>query len=298
MAARASSTAVISFGLVSVPVKLYSAASSKNVSFNMLHDKDKARLKQNYTCTLCGETVDRAHTVKGYEHTKDQYVVLTEEDLKALEKKTDNSIEILEFVPMSSIDPIYFERSNLLGPDKGGHKPYNLLTEAMMKAGKVAVGRFSTKGREQLVLVRPTKEGLMLHALYYADEVRSFADLDTVETAPAKDKEIELAIQLIEQLAEPAYKPEKYVDEYRKGVLEMIDRKVSGQEIVAQAPEAPKEQIIDLVEALKASLAKKKGAEPAAAAANDNAGERKPAVAKEPEKAPETAKKRAKAAKA
>ncbi|MEW5854305.1 MAG: Ku protein [Myxococcota bacterium] len=292
MAARASSTAVISFGLVTVPVKLYAAASSKNVSFNMLHDKDKSRLKQQYVCQLCGEQVDRAHTVKGYEHAKDQYVVLSEEELKALEKKTDNSIEILEFVPIVSVDPVYFERSTLLGPDKGGAKAYSLLNQAMMQAGRVAVGRFATRGKEQLVLVRPTKDGLMLHALYYHDEVRGFEDVEKGEPAQVRDKELDLAVQLIEQLAVPAYKAEKYQDDYRTQVLEMIDKKVAGQEIVAQAPQQPKEQIIDLVEALKASLASKQGA-PVVVATNDDE-DRKPAVAK----GSESGKKRAKAAKA
>jgi DNA end-binding protein Ku len=178
MPARATSSGTISFGLVSIPVKVYTATRSKSVSFNMLHAKDRSRLKQQYVCATCGEKVERDATVRGYEYARDQYVVLTEEELKALESKSDKAIEIEEFLPIEKVDPIYFERSQLLGPDKGGQKAYRLLNEAMVTMGRVAIGRYRTRGREQLVLIRPRGRGLVLHGLFYADEVASFEDVE------------------------------------------------------------------------------------------------------------------------
>jgi DNA end-binding protein Ku len=282
MAARATASGTISFGLVSIPVKVYTATSSKSLHFNMLHDKDRARLKQKYICTTCGEEVARDATVKGYEYTRDQFVILTDDELKGLQRKTDQAIEIEEFVPIEQVDPVYFEKSNLLGPDKGGTKAYRLLRDAMTKSGKVAVGRFSTRGRQQLVLLRPARGGILLHGLYYADEVRDFADVEIDETAAVKDAELELAQQLIEQLSQDRFEPAKYEDEYRSAVLAAVERKVAGQEIVAAKPEEAREQIIDLVAALKKSLAEKR----AAAGGAEAAGERKPAVAKGKKSAP------------
>jgi DNA end-binding protein Ku len=258
MPARAIASGTVTFGLVSIPVKLYSATQSKTVRFSMLHAKDKARLKQHYTCSACGETVPRDQTVKGYEHARDQYVVVSEEELGALLKKSDRTIEIEEFVPIEKVDPIYFEHSNLLGPDKGGTKAYRLLCKAMTEAKQVAIGRFSTRGREQLVLLRPSAEGLVMHGLFYADEVRSFSDVDLGETVEFKDAELDLAKQLIEALQNESFEPEKYKDDYRQGVLAAIDRKVAGEEITAAPPPQAREQIIDLVAALKKSIAEKR----------------------------------------
>jgi DNA end-binding protein Ku len=258
MPARAIASGTVTFGLVSIPVKLYSATQSKTVRFSMLHASDKARVKQYYTCSACDELVPRDQTVKGYEYERDRYVVVTDEELGALLKKSDRTIEIEEFVPIEQVDPIYFEHSNLLGPDKGGTKPYRLLCKAMTDAKQVAIGRFSTRGREQLVLLRPAAEGLVMHGLFYADEVRSFADVDLGETVEFKDAELDLAKQLIEALANESFDPEKYKDEYRQGVLEAIDRKVAGEEITVTAPPPQREQIIDLVAALKKSIAEKR----------------------------------------
>jgi DNA end-binding protein Ku len=253
----------ISFGLVSVPVKLYAATKSKSVSFNLLHAKDKSRLRQQYVCATCGEIVERSVMVKGYEHAKDQYVILTDDELRALEQKTEQSIEIEEFVPISTVDPIYFEKAYLLGPDKGGQKAYRLLSEAMAQAGKGAVAKFSTRGKQQLVLLRQAQGGLMMHALNYADEVRGFEEIDRGEGLALKPGELDLAVQLIEQLASPAFDPAKYEDDYRKKVLDLIEQKVAGQEIVAAPAQPARAQIIDLMEALKASLAAKQAAVPA-----------------------------------
>jgi len=282
MAARAISSGTISFGLVSIPIKVYTAASSKSVRFSMLHAADKSRLKQSYTCRSCEEPVERADTVKGYEYARDQYVVMSDDELKALETQSDRSIDIEEFIPIDRVDPTFFEKSNLLGPDKGGSKAYRLLRQAMVDSGKVAVGRFNTRGKQQLVLIRPNEEGLVLHGLYYVDEVRHFDDIELGDEVEFKDSEVALAMQLIDSLSHESFEPEKYEDAYRRQVLEAVDRKVAGEEIVIAPANEPKEQIIDLVAALKQSLADR-GAKPGKAAAKKAA--RKPAVKKGKKKA-------------
>ena len=275
MAARATSSGTISFGLVSIPVKVYPATRSKSVHFNMLHATDRSRLKQQYVCTTCNEVVERSATVRGFEYARDQYVVLSEDELKALETKSDKSIEIEEFIPIEKVDPIYFEKSQLLGPDKGGQKAYRLLNEAMLTMGRVAVGRFKTRGREELVLIRPLGRGLVLHGLSYADEVASFEDVEFGDDVQLRAGELELAQQLIEQLSGERFDPQKYEDRYRQAVLAAVDQKIAGQEVViAEAPES-REQIIDLVAALKRSLEERRGAGGEVAARA-----RKPAVAK------------------
>ncbi|HVO24163.1 MAG TPA: Ku protein [Candidatus Margulisiibacteriota bacterium] len=274
MPAHAIASGTISFGLVSVPVKLYAATKSKSVSFNLLHGKDKSRLRQQYVCATCGEIVERTAMLKGYEYAKDQYAVLSDDELRALQEKTEQSIEIEEFVPISTVDPIYFEKTYLLGPDKGGQKAYRLLCDAMAQAGKGAVAKFATRGKQELVVLRQAQGGLMMHALFYADEVRGFEEIDRGEGLTLKAGELDLAVQLIEQLASPAFEPTKYEDDYRKKVLELIEQKVAGQAIVAAPAQPARAQIIDLMEALKASLAAKQAAAPAAAA------QRRPAQAK------------------
>ena len=270
MAARAISSGTICFGLVSIPIKVYAATKSKSVHFNMLHEKDKSRLKQQYICNTCGEVVERSATVKGYEYARDQYVVLANEELETLEKKSDRTIEIEEFVPIEKVDPIYFDRPSLLGPDKGGHKAYRLLHDAMKKAGRVAVGRFATRGKQQLVLLRPMRDGLTMHGLFYADEVRSFEDIELGEGVEIKQGELDLAGQLIDQLSQQTFDPGKYEDEYRLAVLEAVDRKVAGEEVVVMPSQESREKIIDLVAALKQSLSAKRESQAA----------RKPAKAK------------------
>ncbi len=253
MAARAIASGTISFGLVSIPVKLYTAASSEQVRFNMLHEKCGSRIKQQLYCPVDDEIVPRRETVKGYEYGDKVYVRFDEEELKALEAHRDSSINIVEFVPLSTFDLIQVEKSYYLGPDKGGDKAYRLLNEAMKSAGKVAVGSWAAKGKEQLVVIRPYQDGLLFHQLYYGDEVRAFEDVDTGATFEFHEAEKTLALQLIEQLSKPSFDPTKYEDSYRKRVLSAVERKVAGQKIQA-APDVPKAQIIDLFEALKQSL--------------------------------------------
>jgi DNA end-binding protein Ku len=270
----------ISFGLVSIPVKLYSAAVSANVSFNLLHAKCGSRIKQQTFCPVDQTTVERNELVRGYEFAKDQYVRVTDEELKSLEGEDSKVIDIAEFVPLDQVDPIYFEKTYYLGPDKGGDKAYRLLAETMAKADRVAVARFIMRGKESLVLIRPAKDGLMLHTMYFADEVRDFGEIEKGKSAKIADREGELARKLVDELSTEEFKPEQYKDEYRERVLEMVNKKVEGKEVTVTSSEAPRSQVIDLMDALKESLAKRaagvprkppvkvveKGARPAAAA--------------------------------
>jgi DNA end-binding protein Ku len=246
----------ISFGLVSIPVRLYTAASSGNVSFNQLHAACGSRIRQQVFCPKCNRTVERAELVRGYEFAKDQYVQVTDDELKALEGEASKIIDIAEFVPLAEVDPIYFEKTYYLGPDKGGEKAYRLLADAMDKAGQVALAKYVMRGKESLVLIRAAQQGLMLHTMYFADEVRNFDEVDKGQSAKIKDGELDLALQLINGLASPTFSPDRYTDEYRHRVLEMINRKVEGQEITVAEPVAPRAQVIDLMEALKESLAR------------------------------------------
>ena len=282
MPLRSTASGTITFGLVAIPIKVYSATSSRGVSFNMLHATDKARLRRQMVCGTCGETVSNSETVRGYEYARGQYVVMTQEEIKALEQHSDQSIEIHEFIPIEQVDPVYFAGATLLGPDKGGHKPYRLLKEAMMESGKVAVGRFSTRGKQQLVLIRPTPRGLMMHGLFYADEVRGFDEVEMGDEVELREGELDLAQQLIGQLSRQTFDAGRYEDEYRLKVLAAVEQKVAGEDVVIQPKEEAKEQIIDLVAALKASIAAKQPeeAEPAQTEKAAAKRARKPAQAK------------------
>lgn len=272
MPARPIGSATISFGLVSIPVKLYPAAeTSAAISFNLLHKKCGSRLKQQYVCTKDGETVARDDMVKGYEFSKDRYVAFTPEELKAIEQQATQAIEIAEFVPAARIDPVYFDRAYYLGPDKGSDKAYRLLARAMGETGRAALARYAARGKQYLVLLRPVEGGLVMQQLHYADEVRPMSEVPVAEIE-VKEPELRLAKQLVEQTATEEFHPESYQDDVRKRVHDLVQKKVEGQEI-SVAPEPAKAQIIDLVEALKASLA----AAPAKAAPRTAEGERRPA---------------------
>jgi len=257
MPARSIGAATISFGLVSVPVNLYSSSESKtSVSFNMLHKKCNSRLKQQYICSKDGEIVTREETVKGYEFAKDQYVVLSAEELKALEEKSTQMIEILEFVPLEKVDREYLEKVYYLGPGKGGDRAYRLLAEALKETGRAALGQYAARGNQYLVLLRPRDGVLVMEQLHYADEVRPTSEVP-VPAGEVKPQELKLAKQLIEQTANDEFEPQKYKDTVRERVLETIQRKVEGQDITAaEAPQDQGGKIIDLMEALKASLDK------------------------------------------
>jgi DNA end-binding protein Ku len=254
MAARAVASTTISFGLVAIPTKLYTAASSEQVRFNMLEKSTGARLKQQYVSAADGSVVERSDTVKGYEYSRGQYVTFTEEELKGLESTRGQHIEIVEFVPLETLDYVYVEKSYYLGPDKGGDRAYQLLTECMRETRRVAVGQWAARGKEQLVVLRPYgKCGLILHQLYYANEVRRFDEIDPGATHSFSDSERKLGRKLIEQLGSAAFDPGKYRDEYAVRVAAAVDQKVRGQEVTT-AVEQPRGQIIDLFEALKKSL--------------------------------------------
>jgi len=254
MAARAISSATISFGLVSIPVKLYTTTdASGQISFNMLHQCG-SRLKQQYWCPKDEKVVPRDEVVKGYEFAKGKYVTFTPDELKALEAESSQLIEIREFVPLDRVDPLHFEKAYYLGPDKGGDKPYTLLSAAMEQTGRCAIASWAARGKQYLVLLRPFQKGLILEQLRYADELRTFEDVPHVE-ATLTDAELQLAVQLIEQIASDEFQPDQYEDAVKKRVQEVIARKVEGEEVTfAEAPE-PEAKIIDLMEALRASLA-------------------------------------------
>jgi DNA end-binding protein Ku len=264
MSAHAIGSATVSFGLVSVPVKMYSTGeSSTAISFNWLHKKDNARLKQEYVCSKDGEKVEKDDRVKGWEYTKGRYVVFTLEELKALqaiEERAANMIDVKEFVPAEQVDRLLAEKTYFLGPDKGGERAFTLLSKALAETGRVAVGQYSARGKQYLIMVRPFGEGLVLEQLRYADEVRTMDDVPIPKTE-VKKPELDLAVQLIQQASSEAFDPKKYEDNVKKKVMEQIQRKIDGKEITEEPAEAPKTQIIDLMEALKASIAQGKDVE-------------------------------------
>ena len=256
MAPRSIATATISFGLVSVPVNLYSASESKSsVSFNMLHKKCNTRLKQQYTCPKDNEIVGRDDTVKGYEFAKDQYVVFTAEELKALDEKATQMIDVVEFVPLATVDREYLDKVYYLGPDKGGDRAYRLLCEALRETGLAALGQYSARGSQSLVLLRAHKGAIVMEQLKYSDEVRSVTEVP-VPQGEVKAAELALAKQLIAQTATEVFDPSKYKDTVRERVLEAIQRKVDGQDITSDVQPDASGKILDLMEALKQSLAR------------------------------------------
>lgn len=265
MPARPLSSTTISFGLVSIPIKLYTATSAQNVHFNQLHSKCGGRLKQRMWCPTDNEYVERADIVRGYEFGKNQYVQFEESELKSLEAERFQTMDLVEFVPESTVDFIYIEKSYYIGPDKGGNKAFNLLVKAMRRMERIAVGRYWTRGKVQLVLMRPYKKGLILHQVFYANEVRDYEDVDLGEDTRVTEAEDQLADRLIESLSAESFDPKKYRDEYVERVRAAADEKIAGHEITT-APEQPAAQIIDLFEALKQSLA---GAESAKATGTD-----------------------------
>src|SRR5664280_870879 len=289
MAARSIASLSLSFGLVSIPVKLYSATeNSATVRFNMLA-KDGARLKQQYVSEKDGQPVERAEMVKGYEFEKDRFVIFQPDELKALQESPSHTIDIVAFIPEKAVDPIFYDKAYFLAPDKRGAKPYNLLLEAMRQSGRCALARWAWKAKQYVVQVRPAEDGLVLQQLLYADEVRSMKELD-IEKIAVSPAELKLAMQLIEQISEDSYDPTMFEDEEKKRILAAIDEKIAGKQIVANEPHETGSgggaQVIDLVEALRASLGKAgagkakgapaaKASAPATPAAGEAAKERK-----------------------
>ena len=261
MAARSIASLTVSFGLVSIPVKLYSATeASRAVSFNLLHKGCGSRLKQQYLCVKEEVPVAREDMVKGYEFAKDQYVMFTPEELKALEETGTHSAEITEFVPVEAVDPVFFDKAYYLAPDKGGAKPYALLARALRESKRCALGRWAARGKQYIVMIRPAgdenADGLVMQQLLYAGEVRSIKEIEIPKTE-VKEGELKLAQQLIEQQASDRFDPAAYTDEVRARIEAAVQKKIEGQQItLAEAPESGA-QVIDLMEALRASLEKK-----------------------------------------
>jgi DNA end-binding protein Ku len=298
MAARSIASLSLSFGLVSIPVKLYSATETASaVKFNLLA-QDGSRLKQQYVSERDQVVVPRAEMVKGYEFEKDRFVLFTAEELKALEEASSPAIEIVAFIPEKSVDPLFYDKAYLLAPDKRGGKPYALLAEAMRESGRCALAKWAWKSKQYVVQVRPVGDGLVLQQLLYADEVRSLKDLN-IEPVTVTSAELQLALQLIEQISQDAYDPAQYVDEEKKRILAAIDDKISsGKQVVAAAhDEAPSTaQVIDLMDALRASLGKKAAA-PAAQVKERKGAKRAAAAARTAEPAAAAAPARARARK-
>ena len=254
MAARAIGTSTIAFGLVSLPVKIYSTGeSSRKVSFNMIWKERGVRVRQQYIDPADGTVVPKEEIVKGYEFAKGQYVLFTKEELEVVEAPKSDEIEIVSFVPADSVGRLYFNKAYYLGPDKGGARAYRLLSAALRKTERVAIAKHATRGKQYIVMIRPHDEGLLLEQLYYAEEIRSFDEVP-LEEGDVNDAELTLAIQLIDQAASDGFDSTQFKDEVREKTLELIQSKVDGQEITAAPAEESKTQIIDLMAALKASI--------------------------------------------
>jgi DNA end-binding protein Ku len=263
MPARAISTATISFGLVSIPVKLYSAAESQAaLSFNQIHKKDGSRVKQQLVNSRSGEVVPREEIVKGYEFAKGQYVLFEPDELKALEAQATHTIDIVEFLKSEQIERQYLDKVYYLGTDKGGARAYKLLSEALKETGRIGIGKYAARGKQYLVMVRPMKNGLIMEQLHYPDELRAFSEVP-IEDATVKPAELKLATQLIEQAASDKFEPGNYKDEVRERMLDLINRKVEGEDITIAPTAEPEHKIIDIMEALKASLASGNSRKPA-----------------------------------
>ena len=292
MAARSIGTLTISFGLVAIPVKMYSATeASRGISFNLLHKTCGSRLRQQYFCIKEDVPVSRDEMVKGYEFAKDQYVMFTPEELKAMEEAGTQTADITEFVPISAIDPVYFDKAYYIAPDKGGAKPYALFQKALRESKRCAVGRWAARGKQYIVMIRPVEDGLVMQQLLYAGEVRAMKDLEIPKTE-VKPAELKLAQQLIEQQTSETFDPSVYTDEVATRIEAAVQKKVEGQEItLAEAPEGGGAQVIDLMEALRASLERKaparsKAAEPATAGRKPAKRAESPKPAAEPAAAP------------
>jgi DNA end-binding protein Ku len=265
----------LTFGMVSFPVRLFSAARSETVSFNLLHKDDHSRIKQVTFCQAEDKPVPRSELVKGYEYEKGHYVVIEDEDIRKVAPKTAKVMEILEFVKADQVDPIYLESSYYVAPDEGGEKPYALLFAALKQSSFYGVAKVAMHNREHIIILRPGPKGILLHTMYYVDEIRQVEEFRT-DTSLVKDKELDLAKMLISSL-EADFEPEKYKDAYRANLQQMIEAKIEGKAVV-ETPEQKVAPVIDIMEALKRSLAEKRKPAGSATAASEEEAE---AVAEE-----------------
>jgi len=260
MTARAIGNANISFGLVSIPVKLYSAANaSAGISFNLLHAKCGSRLKQQYICPKEDNVVvPRDEMTKGYEFSKDQYVLFSPDELKALEEESTQQVDVTEFVPISAVDPVYYDKAYYLGPEKGGSKAYWLLSKALSGTGRVALAKYAARGKQYLVMIRPVEGGLVMQQLLYADEVRPISEVELGQEE-VKDSELKLATMIIEQRATDRFQPEHYEDDVKKRIQEQLQKKIETGQEISSSPKPKTGEVIDLMEALRRSLAASPG---------------------------------------
>jgi DNA end-binding protein Ku len=266
----------ITFGLVSFPVRLFSAARSETLSFNQLHKDDNSRIRQVTYCQVEDKPVPRSELVKGYEYEKDRYVVIDDEDIKKVAPKTAKVMEILEFVKATQVDPVYLESSYYVAPDEGGEKPYALLFQAMRESNYFALAKVAMHNREHVIVLRPGAKGILSHTMFYQDEIRQVDEFRT-DTSLVKDKELDMAKMLITSL-EAEFEPQKYHDSYRENLRQMIEAKIEGKKVV-ETPEAHIAPVIDIMEALKKSLAeKRKPAQVATAAAATSEATAEPPV--------------------
>src|SRR5689334_8233612 len=286
MAARSIASLTVSFGLVSIPVKLYSATeASRQISFNLLHKDCGSRLRQQYFCIKEDVPVARDQMVKGYEFSKDQYVMFSPEELKAMEEAGTHTADIAEFVPLEAIDPVYFDKAYYIAPDKGGAKPYALFAKALRESKRCAVGRWAARGKQYIVMIRPVDDGLVMQQLMYAGEVRPISEID-IPKMDVREAELKLAKQLIDQQTSAKFDPSQYTDDVTARIETAVQQKVEGHEItMAEEPETGGAQVIDLMEALRASL-ERKGVKPAAKSAAPEKGRKPPKRALESESQP------------
>ncbi len=247
-------TGYLTFGLISMPVRLFSGARGEHVSFHMLHRDDLSRVKQQLYCPVDDKVIDRSETVKGYEYRKGEYVVIEPDEIKKIEPRTAKAMEILEFVHADEVDPLYFESSYYLAPEEAGRRPYALLAKAMKETSYVAIAKLTMHNREYTVFLRPHEGGLMLHTMYYEDEVRHMEDTGT-ESVELKEAEIKIAHQLIEALA-GKFEPEKFHDTFQENLKELIQARLEGKEVTEIEKPKKMEPVVDLMSALKASLDK------------------------------------------
>src|SRR5438045_1578776 len=251
---RPTASAQIAFGLVSIPVKLFSATeASEKISFNMLHKDCGNRIQQQLFCPKDERTISRDEVVKGYEFARGQYVLFNEEELKMIEEKATQSIEISEFLPKEAIDPIYFAKANYIAPDKGGERAYSLLTKALEQTGRWALAKYAARGKQYLVILRPLGNGMVMQQLYYPNEIRAMSELDLGD-ADVKDNELKMAVQLAEMGASDEFHPENYKYEVADRVRGLIQKKIEGEEITTPEAVEPRAQVIDLLVALRARL--------------------------------------------
>ncbi len=286
MAARSIGSLTISFGLVAIPVKLYSATeASRGISFNLLHKTCGSRLRQQYFCIKEDVPVSRDEMVKGYEFAKDQYVMFTPDELKAMEEAGTQTADITEFVPIQSVDPVYFDKAYYIAPDKGGAKPYALFTKALRESKRCALGRWAARGKQYIVMIRPVDDGLVMQQLMYAGEVRPISEID-IPKMDVREAELKLAKQLIDQQTSAKFDPSQYTDDVTARIEAAVQQKVEGHEItMAEQPETGGAQVIDLMEALRASL-ERKGVKPAAKSAEPEKGRKPPKRAQQTESQP------------